>query len=271
MTSLGTHAGYVLWAETRKLLSRPLARFGLLFSAVLGAFGPLAVLLMANTPLELQGEAVKYDMCAANGLEWGLTVRHWSGSAQLLIAVLGALSYAGELQSHTLREDLVRPVERWVVLLAKWLSLSAWSLLALLAQGAVGGLLGLVLLGASGEQTMAHVGAAFAVSWPVELSFAAFALCSAVLVRSVSGALVVILLFVVFERAFSLISWAASGFFSDAGSISYVPFLPSTAWSVWTEMLAGATPSWQPWLALVLWTLLASSIALVGFSRTDVP
>lgn len=259
------------WAEIRKLLSRPVARFGLVFSVLLGAFGPFVVLSLSNIPMRVGSEPVQVDYCVANGLDWALAVRHWSWSAQLLIVVLAAVSYAGELQSHTLREDLVRPVDRWLVLLAKWGSLSAWSMLSLLLQFATGGLVGLVLLGAQGKQTMAHVISAYAVSLPVELSFAAVALAAAVVLRTVPGTVVAMVLFVVFERGFTWMSMAARSFFFESGNLSYVYFTPTSAWSVWSEMISGAPPSWQPWLALLVWTVLAISVALVSFARTDVP
>jgi ABC-type transport system involved in multi-copper enzyme maturation permease subunit len=266
-----SHLTGVFWAECRKLLSRPVARFGLLLSVMLGVFGPLAIVFVSNVPMQVQGEAVSFDRSLANGLEWALAVRHWSWSTQLMLAVLAAVSFAGELQNHTLREDLVRPVDRWLVLLAKWASLGAWSLLSLLLQLAAASLVGLVSLSLTGEQTISHMVAAYAASWPVELSFAVVALAAAVLLRSVPGAVVTMVLFMVFERTFTLMSTAARGFFFDSSGFAYVPFTPTSAWSVWTELMAGATPSWQPWLALFVWTALATVLSQVIFARTDVP
>jgi ABC-type transport system involved in multi-copper enzyme maturation permease subunit len=265
------HVTGVLWAEVRKLLSRPVARFGLLLSVLIGVFGPLAILFVSNVPMQVQGEAVSFDKSLPNGPEWALVVRHWSWSTQLLLTVLAAVSFAGELQSHTLREDLVRPVDRWLVLVAKWASLGAWSLLSLVLQLAGATLLGLVTLSLSGEQTLSHMLAAYAASWPVELSFAAVALASAVLVRSVPGSIVAMVLLMFFERAFTLMSTGARGFFFDNSAFAYVPFTPTSAWSVWSEPMAGAPLSWQPWLALLVWTALATVLSQVVFARTDVP
>jgi ABC-type transport system involved in multi-copper enzyme maturation permease subunit len=261
----------VMWAECRKLLSRPVARFGLLLSVLLGVFGPLAIVFISNVPMQMQGEAVSFDRSLPNGLEWALAIRHWSWATQLMLTVLAAVSFAGELQSHTLREDLVRPVDRWLVLLAKWASLSAWSLLSLLLQLAAASLVGLVMLAWSGEQTLSHMLAAYAASWPVEVSFAAVALAAAVLLRSVPGAIVAMVLLMVFERTFTLMSTAARGFLFDSTAFAYVPFTPTSAWSVWTEPMSGASPSWQPWLALLVWTALAFVLSQLVFAKTDVP
>mgnify|MGYP005620230051 CR=1 FL=1 len=55
-----------------------------------------------------------------------------------------ALSVAGEYRSRTVREDLIRPVPRWVVPVSKWLAAITWVFASLLVAWVFGGLLSCV-------------------------------------------------------------------------------------------------------------------------------
>jgi ABC-type transport system involved in multi-copper enzyme maturation permease subunit len=271
--------GAVVLAEVRKLLSRPVARVGLVGMALLGAFGPVALWMLAGAGVTVNGGdlGASLDVSAPNGLRWALFLRNFF-TGQVLLAVLAAMSFAGELQAHTLREDLVRPVPRAVVLFGKWVALGTWSFLAILLQAALASIVGLVLHPASGGVEWSALAFAFVGTWAAELSFAAVALATAVLFRSVAGTLAGLFLFLVFERCFTWGLIAARGLFtsmSETGEppawAAIVPFTPTSAWSGWTELASGTDPSWQPWVALVMWTALAGVLAERVFARTDVP
>lgn len=272
-----TGFGAVLWAELRKLLSRPIARVALIAMVALGVLGPGLLWLLAHSGIEWNGAdlSTTLDACGANGLRWGLVLRNFL-FAQIVLSVLASVSFAGELQSHTLREDLVRPVPRWVVLGAKWLALCAWSLVSLAAQAAVGAGVGLVALGVTGQTEWGQVGLAFGATWLAEASVALVALAVAATVRTVAGAFVILVTFLLFERFATWAAWALRGLMSmgEGGApaiFELIPFTPSSAWSGWSELALGTDPSWQPWVALLAWTMIAGGIALGAFVRADVP
>jgi ABC-type transport system involved in multi-copper enzyme maturation permease subunit len=266
----------IVWAELRKLLSRPVARVALLVLVAVALLGPLALRFAAESAVSVNGQdmGATLDRSVANGLRWGLVVRGFF-AAQFLIAMLGSVSLAGELQARTLRDDLVRSVARWQVLLAKWLALCGWSAASLLAHGVVASVVGLLALPATGETQLQHVALGAGGMWLAECSFAAVTLAVASLTRSVPGTLVALVLFLVFERFGTWAAWGLRSLMSLGGNeppaaFAVLQFAPSAAWSGWSELLGGATPTWQPWVALLGWTALAALVAWRRFERMDV-
>lgn len=272
----------VFLAELLKLWSRGTARIGAVAFAVIGILGPLVLLAAAGSGLTVNDQSVSstMDISAPNSVLWSLYLRNFFVS-HVLLAVLAALSFAGELRDHTLREDLIRPVPRSVVLAAKWAAMCAWSGITLVVQAAGATFLGLLLHPATGQTSLSDVLLGYVASWACEAGFAAFALAVAVVIRSVSGALTTVVLFLLFEW---VLSWAPStlDMFAQAMDPAQVPvwltllvdsgpFFPSAAWGAWQEIAAGATPSWQPWVALLVYTTVAAVLADRVFARLDVP
>lgn len=269
-----TSFGLVLWAEVRKLLSRPVARMALVLSCAIALFGPAALWWLSSSSATIndQSAASVFDVCAANGLRWAMVVRAFL-PAQVLIAVLASVSLAGERQANTLRDDLVRPVARWQVLAAKWLALCTWSAISLVAQIVLGGALGALLLGLEGEARWSSILLAHAMMWCAEASVAAVGLAAAAMLRSVAGSVLGLVLFLLFERAASWIGAGLASFWSAFGEkpavLDLLPLMPTSAWSGWWEIANGQTPEVAPEVALVGWTLIAAGIALARFSRAD--
>jgi ABC-type transport system involved in multi-copper enzyme maturation permease subunit len=277
-----TTLGGILWAELRKLLSRPIARAGLVLMAVVGATGPVGLWVLLHSGVQVNGGelASNFDVCAPNTIGWSLHVRNFF-VAHVLLTVFAALSFAGEYQSHALREDLVRPVPRSVVLLAKWFALAGWSLTAMAVQLAVAAGLAVLLQPLHGEATWSQVLLAYLEAWVAEVGFAAFALAASVVVRSVAGTLLTVFLFLVFEQGAGWVLGLLGQFVSAVPAetnlgplreiVKVTPFLPSSAWAVWTEALAGAAPTWQAWTGLLVYTAVALVVADRLFARVDVP
>ncbi|MEQ1566272.1 MAG: ABC transporter permease [Myxococcota bacterium] len=278
--------GAITWAELRKLLSRPIAKVGLVVLAAIGLLGPLGLSMLANAGVTVNGGdlGANLDVTAANAVRWSLYVRNLF-AIHILLTVLAALSVAGEFQSHSLREDLVRPVPRSLVLLAKWIALAGWAFAGLVAQLVVAVALGAVLHPwSSDDPSHAQWGAVLlgcAVSWLSEVGYAAVVLAAAVVFRSVAATLGSVFLLLVFERVadwtLTLVGTVVSALPTETnlGPFRYVvdaaPFLPSSAWAVWSELATGAGPSWQPWVALAVYTALAVVVADRWFARVDVP
>lgn len=270
----------VFLAELLKLWSRGMARAGAVLFLVIGVLAPLALRSASSSVITVndQDATAFIDVSAPNAVLWSLYLRNFFVS-HVLLAVLAAMSFAGELRDHTLREDLVRPVPRALVLAAKWGALCAWIGGTLLAQLLVATLTGLVLHPNQGEVEFGEVLLGFLASGVCDAGFAAFALAAAVVVRSVSGALTTIVLFLVFEW---VASWAPSTLEMFAQAMDPVPpvvqfiiqsgpFFPSAAWGAWQELATNAVIHWEPWAALALYTAAAAVIAERTFSQIDVP
>lgn len=271
----------LLLAEVVKLHSRASARGGLLFLALVALLGP--VLLEVRAGVEVTGNmVVAPEYSAANAVRWALGLRSFY-VAQAFLILLAAQSYAGELQAHTLREDLVRPVRRVHVLLAKWAALAVWSFLSVAVAAVASGVVGLLLHPSAGEVAWGDVLLGHAATWVAEVGFAAVALAVSVAGRSVAVGIAGMFLFVVIERMVGWALWALHGILAsfppDALPVppevlyltAATPWLPSSAWGVGTAIAVGEASDWQSWAALALWTGLAAVLAERVFARTDVP
>ncbi|MEQ1507560.1 MAG: ABC transporter permease [Myxococcota bacterium] len=262
-------------AETRKLLSRPLARVGIVLSIGLGAAAPFLLWMAAHSGIQVNESdlGASIDLSAPGALKAAMYLRNLL-AAQIVLSVLAAASFAGELQTHTLREDLVRPVPRWAVLAAKWAALCGWSVVSIVGQVAVGTAVG-AAFGPTGQAAWSDVLLGYLATAVAEFSVAAVALAASVWIRSVSGAVTGLVLVLLFERLATWAGWGLRSLIAGFGGavprvFELLPFTPSSAWSGWAELSVGAPPSWQIWVALVGWTAIAVIVAERRFARMDI-
>lgn len=276
-----------LWlAESIKLGTRTSARATLVVLVLVGLFGPMWLWFLTHAGVEVNGGDLgqAIDVCAPNGVRWSLIVRGFY-VAQALWLLLASQSVAGELQAHTLREELLRPVPRHFVLVAKWAALSGWCLLSSVVALGIGALAAVLLLPGEGVATWTQVVQGAFGAWIAEVAFLGFAIAVSVATRSVAGGVVATLLFLMVDRMTATALWMLRSFLEGMppdlaptvpGWLTVVmrasPMLPSNAWSAWRELLDGATPlTWQAWVALAVWTVLSAVVAERVFARTDVP
>ena len=267
-----------LWvAEFIKLQSRLSARITWVLLAALGIVVVLFVSLFGDASFNVNGEVSGIEVNAGTGLYWGLWARtFFIGQAALLM--LGASSFAGEFQTRTLREALVRPVPRWGVLLAKWGALSSWSGISLIAQGVLALLLGAAVLGTKGDIGWSNLLLAHGAVWLAEISVAAMVLMAGTLTRSVQLTVAAAFLFLVLDRFLGVVLWGASGMKNEPQTPQFVrlileaaPFAPSHAWHVWQNVVEGQPLVWESWASLFVITILFAVVAERAFARMDVP
>lgn len=277
-----------IWrAETSRLFSRGAARVGLVVLVGLGALVPLVVLAirlvlwwtMGPEATFPDGETVtdKFVLPAPAAMAWALTVRNFFVTRAFVI-LLAALSFAGEYQARTLREDLIRPVSRSALLLAKWGALATWLLVAAVLSTFVAMLLALVFFGGSGDWGGPLLGVA--ASLLSDVVFAALVLAIAVLTRSVAFTIAGVFLFAVLDYAADWGLWIAGmasqfppiqqPWIGEVANALY-PWMPFSAFGVWRGYLPDAAWEWQGFVSLGILTVLSVGIALVGFRRMDVP
>jgi len=272
----------LLWAESVKLLSRSSARLGLVLAAGLGLVAPLLLTMVANSGMVVNGAAVSDTLAASAPMaaRWALSIRNlWL--MQALVLLLATQSFAGELQARTLREDLVRPVPRTAVLLAKVGAVALWIGLSLVLQYLVATVAGLVLFGTGGPWRDVAMG--YLATFGADLSFAAVAFAAAALVRSVPGTLVGVLLFIVFEKLVAWFLYVAEGakgmlppeMNQVPAVVDWVfasqPMLPSAAWGIGGELSVGNDVLLVTWAALGLYFLGGLLVAERRFAWSDVP
>ncbi|MBX2803427.1 MAG: ABC transporter permease [Myxococcales bacterium] len=277
------HLAQIVLAESIKLQSRTSARLGWVMFVLLGIGVPVMLGLLGTAPVEVNGNAVGIDTSPANGVRWSLMVRNFY-IAQAFVLLLASVSFAGEFQARSLREDLVRPVPRWALLLAKWGAVGVWAAAGLVVQWLVAVLVSFLALSGTGEAAWSDVFLGFLSTWITDMGFAAVVFAVATLTRTVAGTITSVFLFLVLER---VVSWsltigkglrdsltpdlteqipAAIDWMLAAG-----PYLPSNGWAVWSELANGVDPSWQAWLVLVLTTTIGIVVAERRFAATDVP
>ena len=273
-------------AEVSKLLSRTTARAGLGL-LVLMAMGIVGFSLLVSSTVEVSdpssGAADAMQFTVVGVVSTVLWFRNIFVFRFLLIALI-ALSVAGELAARTLREDLVRPVPRWSIYLAKAWALGLYTLMALVLPSVTAGCLAAVWfpVGEGGvDMAMAH-----GLTFVCDLGFGSLVILIALMSRAVSGTVVGVVLYWLAEQALGLALWGAASFRNAAGQqleippwvdtvINARPYLPSSAfnlYAVWTPDAA----SWQEALplesvaALMLFLALFTGAGVWRFSTMDV-
>jgi len=270
--------GLVWIAETRKLFSRPSAKVALVVAALIGAAGPGFLRFFGGAGITVNGGDLALDVSAPNAVRWALVMRGFF-VAQGFLALLAIASLAGELQAHTLREDLARDVGRRTALLAKWAALAMLSAAWLAVQWTVGCLVGFAVHPATGSVAWGDVALGYGAAFATDVSFAAMALAFAAVLRSPAATLLALLLGIVLERFLGWILWFAREFALAnpelppllTAIVSAGPYLPSAAWSVWSDVANGSPGQAASWAALAGWTILSVVVAERTFARTDVP
>ena len=270
-------------AETRKLMSRRSAQLGVVLALTSGVGMPLLMAALNSSTMVVNGATLSESLDASGprAALWGLRLRNlWL--MQTFVLLLAANGLAGELAARTLREDLLRPVRRSAVLAAKLGAVAVFVALTLLAQfvPAVG--LGSLALGADGPWKEVALG--YLATWIADVSFAAVAFAVAAVVRSLTGTLVGVLLFIVFEKLASWFLFVAGGVLKGLPAegtqlppaamwiLDHAPpAMPSAAWEVGNLLASGAEVPLVSWGALVGILGLGWLIADRGFAWMEVP
>ena len=268
--------GQLCIAEFVKLQSRPIARAGWVVLALLGVAVVGAMAVLGGLSFEVNGQPTPLDAAPVDGVLASLVVRNFFIS-QTLIVLLGATIFASELSARTLREDLLRPVPRWMVLAAKWAALASWTTIGLVLQLLVAVAASFLFLSAESSTSWSTVMQGHAATLVAEVSFGGFVLMVAVLMRSLVGTVASVFVALLADR----LVWVAlyvGTFLRDvpeAGAMSEAPnwvnFLPWVAWGVGTQIATGYDPVLATWAVLVLVTVVAMVTAERVFSVTDVP
>jgi ABC-type transport system involved in multi-copper enzyme maturation permease subunit len=272
-------------AEVTKLFSRSSARFGLGFAIVIGIGVPLARALLRVAEVHFAHQIALDDpghpapVLSDIDPAWisyaTLYIRNFF-LMRIVLIMMGALTFAGEFQARTLREDLLRPVPRAAVLLAKWLSLVTWIAATLVITFACSAAIGLIAWGPHGDWGQVALGYLATVS--ADAGFAALVLCVAVLIRGVAGTMVGMFLFYFFDFATGVGLMAFANFpfgnvpdWAKDMASKASPWLPSAAFGVW-QGAGDTTPwSWEGFVSLALITLVSLVVAERVFARIDVP
>lgn len=275
------HFWLVQRAEISKLLSRVSARLGLLLCLGLGVLGPLFHQWMLGSEININGTMVADTLFrgSADFAERALWMRNFL-VVKAWIIMLGAQIFAGEFQRRTLREDLLRPVPRWVFVMSKWGALATWSAIGIallfVSSAVTGGALSLLydspepvtaVMEMQGRTWSQLVTGLFA-TWLTDVGFAAFVLLASVLFRGVASTILFVFLFYAADWVIGMVLWGLSGFWETAEKV--YPWLPSAAFSAYS----GYVPElpWHPesFAVLAAITLGSLAVAVLSFQQQDV-
>ncbi|MFK7927302.1 MAG: ABC transporter permease [Myxococcota bacterium] len=246
------HLFGVYQAEIERLFRRPTAIAGWVLSALFGLIGPLFVAIVNFNVIAPQKAYMEADLGAAEvaamealegspfiGWDWSVILSFSLRNLMflpILIFLLGGLSMASEFAARTTREDVLRPIHRWQLLLCKWAALITWIVVAIGLTSMLSSILGLLINGGftfedtlisslddltTWEATQAYaawlwspVGAVITqvvTTFVLDLGFATVALCIAVLTRSVAATVAfLVILFTTQLALFATLSIATS-------------------------------------------------------------
>ena len=270
-------------AEVRKLLSRTSARVGLVLALLLGLGVPILRGLwqvgMVYVASQNGADASQIPAVDPTGpVYFTLWLRNFF-LLRVFLIMIGALSFAGEYQTRTLREDLLRPVSRPAILLTKWLALVTWIAATMVLSGGTASLVSLIAFpGGEGWGTLALQ---YLVAILCDAGFAAVVLLVAVLIRSVAGTLAGMFLFYLADlaTAVGLMLMASVPMFGLDKSAQELaaqvsPWLPSAAFAAWnggTIWASAGTWSAPAFASLGVLTFGSLLLAIWQFNRLDVP
>lgn len=276
----------MVWVEMLKAFTRGSGIGALVVAVLVGALAALGMngVMRLQDGVQLNGQGVgglvQADVVGVAA--YALTARNFYVLPLLLFLATGG-SMAGEHADRTLRELVVRPVPRWSILAAKFGALSTLSAATLLVTFVTAVALGWPLAGAplidqsvaEGAESLTRVSMGYAASFVSDLSLLALGLALSTFVRSVGGVVVSLMLVLLADR----------GIWMALNGVGLAQKLMNGATDPWIEealkwTLVGAQGCWEGWetqfepgqfVAVTAYTLVASLIAVLRFSRSDVP
>ena len=275
------HFLHIYQAETERLFRRMTAIVGLVLSVLFGLAGPglmltlnLAAWYSYQSLAEGQNPDDLIPFEIIGSWDYSLSISYYLRNFMflpILIFLLGGLSMASEFVGRTVREDVLRPVPRWSLVLSKWLALLTWIIVASLALACLSAGLGLLVTwGASATPTaweeleglsgwdwfsawmsaywttikpsLIQVGVTFAT----DVGFASLALAVAVVTRSVAatvaGLVMVFMVQLAVAIGFGVLGTDMARQFGPQIASQWVP---NDAWETiyqWIDFFA----KWQP-------------------------
>ena len=271
------HFSLLLRAEWSKLSSRTMARLGVVFAILIGLGVPIAWALGAMMFQQAAPDKpVQID--PTDAIKGALFIRNYLLLMRVFLVTVTAMSVAAEFQSRTLREDLIRAVPRWSVLLAKWTALCVWIAVTTAATGISATVVSSAVWGVVsphwGETLLGYI-----ASFGGDCGLAALTVAVAVATRSLAGTITGVILYYFMDYATWVGLWLTVNvpMFGDVppavkeAASQAMPLLPSAAFNVWLGM--GDTTPWsiQSFVALLAVTLLSLVAAVRLFDRVDVP
>lgn len=264
--------GFVLlvYAESRKVFSRGSGIAALIIALVVGilaAFGMWQVERMQGG-LSVNGQAaanlMEFNAIAAAGL--ALQLRNFFVLPTLLLLAAGA-SVAGEQADQTMRDLMVRPVARPVILLAKLsaLSLLALATLALTFVPSFG--MGLGFWGGEVERVDLII-AGYGASFLSDLGLLLIGMLVSLFVRSVGGVVVTVVLLLMADRAlWLLLKVLGMVGVEHVDTVQQLTLVNALGcWEGWKD-------GWEParFFALGVLVVATSLFSVIRVSRMDVP
>jgi ABC-type transport system involved in multi-copper enzyme maturation permease subunit len=266
--------------EIRKLFSRLPAKVGLVMALLIGIGIPTL-----RGAYELLGV---YIVTSHGGTAVGTVDPAWLMYLTLfmrnlfvmrvVLIVLVSLLFAGEFQGRTLREDLLRPVTRTSVLVAKWAALVVYCGVNLGLTLIPGSIIAVIGYGTHGD--WADTTLRFAATFLADSGFCALALLIAVASRSVPGTIAGMFLFYVTDlvvgAGLSLVAAFPKLPMQEqlrSVLLGVKPFMPSSAFAAWNggALWSDQSWTWQSFTSLAVITLLSLVMADQIFRRMDVP
>jgi ABC-type transport system involved in multi-copper enzyme maturation permease subunit len=278
----------LIGAELRKLWSRTVTRLTLLFLVLLAVGVPVVLFALSfaiKQPEDAPTEVTDlFSLSVYAALRVVLGIRNLFIFRALIITAV-AVTVAGEITARTLREDLLRPVERTQVLVAKWAALQVFVAAGVLVPLALGVPVSLALFQSLGDVSATL--SSYGLVWLGDVGFCTFVVAISLVLRSVPGTIAGVLLYWVLDQ---LLGWFLFAVEQGRGAIiglltrfkmeelSWVvdlmvqvrPWLPSSAFNVYAEYDPTLPFAWKSFLALAVLTAASFTVSLLTFQRMDV-
>jgi len=263
------HFPKMVMAELRAVFGRNSGKGAVILAFVVGILAAVALNYAQQQAANVQANG----MPVANMIDtsWRGVCSFALGARNLfilpmLLVLATASTLSGEVGEHTLREILVRPVSRWSIVLAKFLALTTLSAATLIAT-----LLPALLGGATLFGTEAEIGPVllgYLASWSSDLGLIAMAMLIASFMRNVGGVVVVVVLYLMVDKAFGLLL-KLLGTLGVEKAATIQPFVPGNALACWE----GWENGWESgqFIGLAVLFVVCMAGTLLRVQRMDVP
>lgn len=273
-----SHLLWMITAEIRKVFSRG-SGMAVLVASVVVPFGCVVAMweAMNNAGPQINGQPLS-ALVDTNVIElgsWVLNVRNFFLAVPIFLIFAGSSAFGGEIADRTLREALVRPVSRIVLLAVRFAALAVLSAVSLVLSFLATTAPGLAIFGLpepplipGTSPGLLDLALGFLASFAGDLGLLALVMLVSLVIRSIGGALIAVVVVLTLDFG----ARQVLKLLGVVGVESAARLIP------WT--LGNALDVWQGWadefelarfLALAVVVSGSWLLAVARFRRMDVP
>ena len=285
-----SHLLVIYRTEFQKLLRHSASIIGLFLCTLFGVLGPLFTWVInwgilgplseqaqqnPGAPMTMQAELLVADQAITTAF-----VLRGFFFLPIVLFIMGAMTFASEYASRSIREYSLRPIPRPALILTRWFALCTWVHLGVFVTFVLSALGGMVLTGSivDGTEVLKNVGTTLVT----DLAFVTLALSIAILTRSMAATIAILVMTFVLQIGAKFVLSLLTTEALQGVVLQMLPeqlsFVENTFWladylvMVQPPLLLGSwSTHWAGYCTLALVTFGWFFISIIRFQRMDIP